>query len=659
MILMLTHKILKAIPLTVILCVITFAPTFASITHSQSFEFRMEDIPDEKAQYSIVDVPNLPFSLTGNHMANYGLKSHPVWVKISLNALTIENLDRLFLSINFPPLDNIQVFMPRTWIAPHSYTRWQSSDAPDYVMKQMGDHLPFNSRDILSQNFEVDFLPAKPPYPPIYIRISTSTNLQAPIKIYSPNQKTQAQITDSLMYGAYFGLMLVMILYNGFIYITTRMRAYLYYVLFNSALFLVQISNRGFAYQYLWPESVWWNQNSIFIGSGFVFAFSALFIRSFMDTKSHSPIFDKLLIAGAFLGIIQTLLTLTGFFTLSVKLSVFAGLFIPLTALTLGLTRLYIGDRRALLFVTAWTVLLVSAIAWHLTLSGILTITKATTYYLIIGSSIEVVLLSLALGDEINHQRRSVLLHEKNEERFLLEKQAAEHSNHAKSVFLANISHELRTPLNSIIGFTQRVLSTTQNSLSPRHQDALRIVVTNAEHLSQLVDNLIDVSQIESGSLSLKLGSVSLNKICNDVGEQLSSLAEEKNLYIKMDLDPKLGSITGDSLRLRQVIINLVSNAIKFTDQGSITVKTGNDIINGTSVAFINVIDTGPGISDEFQDTIFNRFQRDIKNVGIETIDGYGIGLSLCKEIMVGHGGTVSVESQLGQGSTFIVRFPN
>ncbi|MCG8537156.1 MAG: sensor histidine kinase [Pseudomonadales bacterium] len=629
--------------------------SFATHKH---FEFRVEDAADKNHSFSIQTIENQEFSHSSNQMANYGLQPYPIWIKVSFNYLTLHHEDRLYLSINFPPLDDIQVFIPKKWIAPYSQTQWQPSTSPNYVMKQLGDAFPFAQRDIISPNYIVDFKPDGAVSLPIYIRIATKSSLQAPISIFTSNEKNQAEISESLIYGAYFGLMLVMILYNGFIFLTTRLTAYLYYVLFNCALFVSQLANRGYAYQYLWPDSIWWNQSVIFIGSGLVFTFSSLFIRSFMDTKNTAPHFDKLLILGALLGLSQSTLTLMGFLVIGIKLSVIVGLFIPLTALTLGLFRLYQGDRRALLFVSAWAVLLLAAIAWHLTLSGVLAMTQATKYYLFIGSSIEVILLSLALADEINHQRRNALEHEQNEQRITLEKQAAENANRAKSLFLANISHELRTPLNAINGFTKRVLNTAQNSLSPKQMDALQTVIRSGEHLLQLVNNLIDLSQIESGKLKLNISSVSLNSVCLEVHHQLHPLLEHKPVQLIINLDSSLDPIQADPLRLKQVVINLVNNAIKFTRQGSITITTGQEVTEKAIFTYLKVSDTGSGISESHLTNIFERFQRGELDEDSERIDGYGLGLSLCKEIIERHQGNIRVNSKLGEGSVFTVRFP-
>jgi GAF domain-containing protein len=231
-------------------------------------------------------------------------------------------------------------------------------------------------------------------------------------------------------------------------------------------------------------------------------------------------------------------------------------------------------------------------------------------------------------------------------------RQLAEASQH-KSQFLANMSHELRTPLNAILGYTELIADGVYGETPEKMQTVLKRIESNGRHLLGLINDVLDLSKIEAGQLTLTLAGYSLKDVVHGVFGAVEPLASEKKLAFKVEVPPNLPSGQGDERRLTQVLLNLVGNAIKFTDTGAVTIKAS--AMDGAFT--VAVCDTGPGISESDQGKIFREFQQ-ADNSTTKKKGGTGLGLAISKRIIELHGGKIWVESRLGQGSTFSFTLP-
>ena len=222
-----------------------------------------------------------------------------------------------------------------------------------------------------------------------------------------------------------------------------------------------------------------------------------------------------------------------------------------------------------------------------------------------------------------------------------------------KSQFLANMSHELRTPLNAILGYAELLLDGIYGELSEKARGVLERVQSNGKHLLGLINDVLDLSKIEAGQLTLAIEDYAIPAVVHSVVSATESLAKAKGLNLASSVPRNLPMARGDERRLTQVLLNLVGNAIKFTDTGQV----------GISVALADgrfdlaVSDTGPGIAPADQARIFEEFQQ-VDNSSTRRKGGTGLGLSISKKIVELHGGTISVDSELGKGSTFHVVIP-
>ncbi len=222
-----------------------------------------------------------------------------------------------------------------------------------------------------------------------------------------------------------------------------------------------------------------------------------------------------------------------------------------------------------------------------------------------------------------------------------------------KSQFLANMSHELRTPLNAILGYTEMMVDGLYGDVPEKAQTVLDRVQANGRHLLGLINDVLDLSKIEAGQLVLTVEPYSVADMATTVLSATESLARTKGIALGSAVPPGLSTGTGDARRLTQVLLNLVGNAIKFTDQGSVEVRAAQ--VGDTFE--LSIVDTGFGIAPEDQKKIFDEFQQ-VDNSSTRKKGGTGLGLSISRKIVELHGGTITVESTLGEGSTFKVTIP-
>ena len=230
--------------------------------------------------------------------------------------------------------------------------------------------------------------------------------------------------------------------------------------------------------------------------------------------------------------------------------------------------------------------------------------------------------------------------------------QLAEASQH-KSQFLANMSHELRTPLNAILGYAELILDNVYGNTPDKMREVLERMERNGRHLLGLINDVLDLSKIEAGQLVLALGDYSLKNVVQTVFTAVEALAKEKKLAFKVEMPAQIPNGHGDERRLTQVLLNLVGNAIKFTDQGEVVIKASNT--NG--LFEVAVRDTGPGISEKDQAKLFQQFQQADNSITRKK-GGTGLGLAISKRIIEMHGGKIWIESRVGQGSTFAFTLP-
>lgn len=253
----------------------------------------------------------------------------------------------------------------------------------------------------------------------------------------------------------------------------------------------------------------------------------------------------------------------------------------------------------------------------------------------------------LCVGTDISHLKQA-------EREIINAKEAAEIADRTKSAFLATMSHELRTPLNSILGFSGILVAGLSGPLNREQHKQLSMVQNSARHLLALINDVLDISKIESGQLELAREEFDMKRSVDKVVESIRPLAEKKGLSLRLMLAIESGQRMGDARRFEQVVMNLLGNAIKFTDHGGIEVRCSSSAKETT----IAVADTGIGISPDALPTLFRPFHQIDSGLARQR-EGTGLGLSICKRLVELMGGTIAVSSEVGRGSTFSFTLPN
>ncbi|MDA8125571.1 MAG: ATP-binding protein [Deltaproteobacteria bacterium] len=291
---------------------------------------------------------------------------------------------------------------------------------------------------------------------------------------------------------------------------------------------------------------------------------------------------------------------------------------------------------------------------------------KLPAWLPIVGLALGIILLmslagSLILKRQVNERTRELQRINREMEQRIIERTAdlakamerAQESDRLKSAFLATMSHELRTPLNSIIGFTGVILRERVGPLNEEQRKQLAMVRGSAQHLLALINDVLDISKIEAGQLTLLQEEVALRQVIEKAVQSTRPLADAKGVELAYEIAPELSTVPGDGRRVEQILLNLLSNAIKFTEKGSVRIVCDSD----QSHVIVRVIDTGIGIKPEDLDAVFETF-RQIDSGLSRKYEGTGLGLSISRRLVQLMGGQIGVTSTWGSGSTFRFTLP-
>jgi signal transduction histidine kinase len=657
------------------------------VLEDESAKLTLQEVRDHdhagRFQESLRDVPS------------FGYTQSAYWLRLSTRNAA-DAVRHWMLELAYPMLDEVTLYSP-------------VGDG-SYVEHKTGDMFPFSTRDLAYRTFVFPLDEPAHGSRTYYLRVATSSAMTLPLVAWDGESFLARQPRDIGALFLFYGIMLVMACYNLCAYLFIRQIEHLHYVLFIAAIGLLQLTLSGHTFQFLLPNHMWLVHQIIPLSLSLALGSACYVGNAYLAIHDQFPaVYRTVRRTGALL---LSLGPLTTFFPYSLRIKVIILMF---GAVTLGLCVLSVflirrNVPRAKLYIVAWGALIIGFAVFAAKTIGLLPSNMFTEWSCQIGTSIQLVLLSSALADRVNTMRAdlSALNGELSRKVDALEgaltsaenaTTRAENATRVKDEFMATMSHELRTPLNAIINVPQGLLRDFRHVSAvacahcesvfelergekispatvcpdcgesgsfkpqklvsyhgkPEHTERyLQMIERSGKHLLQMVNGVLDFSKMEVGRLDLVLESFDMAELMRDVNDEMEVYAERAGVAIEMHGQGDELLLVADPVRVKQVLINLLSNAIKFSDGASV-VKVWLESTPEACQIFVS--DRGIGIAPEHFERIFESFEQ-VHRGNTRKYGGTGLGLSISRSLARMHGGDLWVESELGKGSTFIVKIP-
>lgn len=572
---------------------------------------------------------------------NAGYSTSAFWLKVDLRYVPrgFSAPRNWLLELAYPPMDDVELYLP------DAQGRWA-------LAQKTGDALPYSSRQIAQNNyvFEIPLPPGEPRT--VYLRLQSEGSIQAPLTLWSSTAYLEAQPARLYVLGLIYGVLLGMLVYNTFIYLSVRDTSYLYYILYIASFGLYQVSVNGAGVEFFWPDNPWWANAATPFLIGAAAFFGCQFSRSFLQTAQHSRSMDRLLMALMACGVAVMVLALTSSYGLALRLATALALAFTVVIFSAGIMAWWRGLRLARYFIIAWSAFLIGGIVNTLMVLGYLPNVFITMYASQLGSALEVGLLSLALADRINTMReqQARTLLEAGQKLEVLNQQLAS-SNRLKDEFLATVTHELRTPMNGVIGSLELMQTVPMEAELAQYQQTAS---GSARDMMRMVDDILVLTELQAGKLYPRYEPFSLQGLLDSMQLQFAAQARAKGLAFSVQRGAGLPEkLQGDAKKLALCLGCLIDNGIKFTRQGAVTVQVDGQPGSDDSFELrFTVRDSGIGFGGLDEETLYQRFYQ-VDGSMTREYGGLGIGLAICRQLAELLGGDLRHQSEPGRGSTF------
>lgn len=576
----------------------------------------------------------------------FGFKKDVLWLRIALVNPHQSDLEYV-LEYDYPGLDDLRV--------------WQFAAGKPVYEWDLGMKKKFGERPLAVRDFSLP-VNLKPGEPNVFVlRVESRMNIRAPVRITGTNAFSSRVVAEYALLFFLIGTILSVVLYNGVLWFSLRDSVYSNYFLFGVLLALFLATQHGLAFQFLWPYAPEFAVYAKFLVFDLVFVYMLRFCRAYLELNKRSPLWDRILKTQIFLMAIPVVLVMAGFFQGAAQAHTLIFLLIVVSEIWAGISVLRRGFRPAGYFLLAEGGLLVGAVLFLLYVNGLVGFDHILFEYgVYLGIVSQMTLLSFGLAYRLRLDREDKVL--------------AETRRRAQSDFYSRLGHEIRNPLNVILGLAEALEVRLKDEETAR---LVRQLAGSGRALRGIVDDLLDLARVESGKITLVAGRFSVPVFFEDLCQQYGELARRKGLEFRSHLsrpDAMPERLAGDSLKMRQVLANLLDNAIKYTDQGS--VGFSSRLIAGASahppgekdknnpgsarpencLLEFQISDTGAGMTSLEQEHIFDAFDR--AGHSNSAIKGTGLGLAISRELTRFLGGDLRLVSAPGKGTSFTAWFP-
>ncbi len=591
---------------------------------------------------------------------HFGLSQSAYWLRFRIRN-TSDSENTWLLEFGNSRLHFVELYIPR-------------KGSRGFTVKKGGYYSPVR-REIQHRNFVFSFelLPGQEQTLYLHIR---SIAVQTPLTLWSSAAFTRKALTENLLFGLFYGAMLMIWAYHIFLWLIIREQSYFYYLFFVFGLIVINLAEDGLGHLYFWGD---FRFRFLIVPVTFTLYHTAflLFTAAFLQTALHTPRLHSII--NGFIVIWLLLPPLYLIFPRAVLIPMTYGFFLfnyvlfTLTGFRIWRDRF----RPARYYLLNWSIFIVIGIIWVLGTVKILPVGYGFSGLLLkCGTLIQTLLFSLSLADRISifreekekaqaevleaMRRNEHLIREQN---ILLEQQVAERTrelaaaNRAKSVFLANMSHEIRTPMNAVIGFSDLLSSMLTDEKQKHYLDIIRI---GGNNLLMLINDILDLSKIESGKTELRCSPMRIRSVFKEMHRIFSLKTSEKNIELIIEISDEIPELLlTDETRFRQIIFNLIGNGVKFTEKGyvKVTAVCENGEITGSRDLIIRVEDSGKGISSDLHEKIFEPFVQEGQSA--EKYGGTGLGLSITRHLVLLMNGNIDLKNKSGEGSIFQIRLRN
>ncbi|MDH5511274.1 MAG: response regulator [Nitrospinota bacterium] len=626
--------------------------------------YSMSVLEDKNREWSIEDVRSKKigamFAPLKKQVPSFGFSSSAYWYRVEVYNSYRRVFDGI-LEEEIAWIDSIDIYIAK----PNGR----------YVIMRSGELLIGESRSAAearekhrSHLFDISFYPEE--VKTLYIRVETKDTFVTPFTIWSVKAFAAADAWRAYYFGALFGAIAIMFLYNLVLYAFTRDDNYLYYVTYLFTGFLFAFSYNGFSRMLLWPGSPWFADTIVNVLSFAFQMMATLFTRKFLDTQTTMPRADKLLRGMVWMYL--TMILIRGVGVAAHEMNYLAVLtlqmYMPVLAV-IGFISFRSGNRAARFFLMAWLTSTAGMVVGASTVMGLISYSFWAMHAGEMGVMLDMALLAVALADRINilnrekHEAEQLARRTMEQARDTLEmkvaertvalkraKEKAEEATRLKDNFMSLISHDLRSPVGAISGLLSRVISLPVTE-EDKKKDFTQRAQNSAERMLRMLDHLLNISRLKTGRLVPIKAIFDPKILAEELREDLLILATQKGVAIINDI-PQGVSLLADRNLVNEALQNLLTNAIKFCRRGGVVTI----FLSQADPVIIGVRDTGMGINYPIEDL----FRPDVKTStpGTAGERGVGLGLPYCRDIMEAHNGRIEATTTPGVGSEFLLTFP-